>query len=86
MFPLRSRLWLSYAFIIVTALGLVAMILFVSQLLNPLLIVRRSGEVAGGTDDRERALKCAAIPIHFCFAENAASRTFDVRVFIVLKR
>ncbi len=34
---LRSRLWLSYAFLIVTALSLVAVILFVSFLRNPIL-------------------------------------------------
>ena len=34
---LRSRLWLSYALLIVTALGLVAMVLFISLLRNPLL-------------------------------------------------
>ena len=34
---LHSRLWLSYAFIIVTALGVVAMVLFIYLLRNPLL-------------------------------------------------
>ena len=34
---LRSRLWLSYALIIVTALGIVALVLFIYLLRNPLL-------------------------------------------------
>jgi signal transduction histidine kinase len=34
---LRSRLWLSYAFLIVTALSIVAVILFITLLRNPLL-------------------------------------------------
>jgi hypothetical protein len=50
---------------------------------TPLLIVRL-GEVAGGADDRERARKCAAIPIHFCFGRKA-SRTFNVRVLLFSK-
>ena len=34
---LRSRLWLSYALLIVTALGIVAVVLFISLLRNPFL-------------------------------------------------
>jgi signal transduction histidine kinase len=34
---LRARLWLSYALLIVTALGIVALVLFISLLRNPLL-------------------------------------------------
>jgi len=75
---LRARLWLSYALIIVTAFGVVAMIMFITLLRNPALnrqtierlnaiqtiIVQRDGQ---------QSLRAAA---------ERSSRVFDVRILL----
>ncbi|MDD2923283.1 MAG: HAMP domain-containing sensor histidine kinase [Anaerolineales bacterium] len=73
---LRSRLWLSYALIVVTALGVVAMVLFAYLLRNPLLYrqtIQRLKSVETIVTTRDDSRPLAAV------AENAA-RTFDVRI------
>ncbi len=79
---LRSRLWLSYALLIVTALGIVAVVLFVSLLRNPILYRQ--------TIERLQAVQTVVMegegrsnPISVV-AKNA-SRTFDVRVLLYSK-
>ena len=79
---LRSRLWLSYALLIVTALGIVAVVLFVSLLRNPILYRQ--------TIERLHAVQTVVMegegrsnPISVV-AKNA-SRTFDVRVLLYSK-
>jgi signal transduction histidine kinase len=75
---LRFRLWLSYAFIIVTALGVVALILFIYLLRNPLLYRQ--------TLLRLKAVQAVVIqrddtqPIEF--VAQKAARNFDVRVLL----
>lgn len=79
---LRSRLWLSYALLIVTALGLVAMVLFISLLRNPLLYrqtIERLQAVQAVVLEREGQ----SIPVSVA-AQNA-SHTFDVRVLLYSK-
>ena len=81
---LRSRLWLSYAFIIVTALGLVAMILFVSQLLNPTSYrqtLERLQAVQTIVSERENVPQSQSISV----SAEKASRTFNVRVLLFSK-
>jgi signal transduction histidine kinase len=81
---LRSRLWLSYAFIIVTALGLGAMILFVNQLLNPTSYrqtLERLQAVVTIVADRENVSKSQSISA----SAEKASRTFNVRVLLFSK-
>jgi two-component system OmpR family sensor kinase len=74
---LRSRLWLSYALLIVTALSLVAVILFFSLLRSPLLYrqtierLKAVGEVVAQTADSSL----------FASSQQAA-RTFDVRILL----
>ena len=79
---LRSRLWLSYAFIIVTALGVVAMVLFIYLLRNPLLYRQ--------TSERLKAVQAVVLqresqsqPVSV--AAQKASRTFNVRVLLYSK-
>ena len=79
---LRSRLWLSYAFIIVTALGVVAMVLFIYLLRNPLLYRQ--------TTERLKAVQAVVLqresqsqPVSV--AAQKASRTFNVRVLLYSK-
>ena len=76
---LRSRLWLSYAFIIVTALGVVAMVLFIYLLRNPLLYRQ--------TSERLKAVQAVVLqresqsqPVSV--AAQKASRTFNVRILL----
>jgi len=81
---LRSRLWLSYAFIIITALGLVAMILFVNQLLNPTSyrqILERLQAVQTIVTERENVPQSQSISV----SAEKASRTFNVRVLLFSK-
>src|SRR5688500_13274112 len=74
---LRSRLWLTYAILIVTALSLVALILFFSLFRSPLLYrqtierLRAVGEVV---------TQAESSPL-FASAEQTA-RTFDVRILL----
>ena len=76
---LHSRLWLSYAFIIVTALGVVAMVLFIYLLRNPLLYRQ--------TSERLKAVQAVVLqresqsqPVSV--AAQKASRTFNVRILL----
>jgi signal transduction histidine kinase len=81
---LRSRLWLSYALLIVTALGIVAVVLFVSLLRNPILYrqtTERLKAVQTVMADRENVLPSQPISV----AAQKASRTFDVRVLLYSK-
>ncbi len=76
---LRSRLWLSYAFIIVTALGVVAMILFLYLIRNPILYrqtLEKLKAVQGVVIERENGAQSIS-----AVAERA-SRTFDVRILL----
>lgn len=76
---LRSRLWLSYAFLIVTALGVVAVILFFSLLRSPLLYRQ--------TIERLNAVQQVVIEPWqdrsslFASAQQAAVK-FDVRILL----
>lgn len=71
---LRSRLWLSYAFLIVTALGVVAVILFFSLLRSPLLYRQ--------TIERLNAVQQVVIHDQTPLIDSAAraALTFDVRI------
>jgi signal transduction histidine kinase len=78
---LRSRLWLSYAFITVTALGLVALILFVYLIRNPILnrqTLERLRAVQAVVMERENAPQSQSISV----SVEKASRTFKVRVLL----
>ncbi len=79
---LRSRLWLSYAFIIVTALSVVAMVLFIYLLRNPFLYRQ--------TSERLKAVQAVVLqresqsqPVSVAAQE--VSRTFNVRVLLYSK-
>jgi len=81
---LRSRLWLSYALLIVTALGIVAVVLFVSLLRNPILYrqtTERLKAVQTVVMDRENVSPSQSISV----AAKKASRMFDVRVLLFSK-
>ena len=71
---LRSRLWLSYAFLIVTALGVVAVILFFSLLRSPLLYRQ--------TIERLNAVQQVVIRDSSPLIDSAkrTALTFDVRI------
>lgn len=74
---LRSRLWLSYALLIVTALGIVAVILFVSLLRNPLLYRQ--------TTERLKTVQTALIQResqNMSTAAQKAAENFNVRVLL----
>jgi two-component system OmpR family sensor kinase len=73
---LRSRLWLSYAFLIVTALGLVAVILFFSLLRSPLLYRQ--------TLERLNAVQQVIMQDQSSLIDSSrkAARTFDVRILL----
>ena len=76
---LRSRLWLSYAFVIVTALGVVAMILLIYLIRNPILYrqtLERLRAVQGVVMEREDVSQ----PQLLIPSAKKASRTFGVRV------
>ncbi len=78
---LRARLWLSYALIIVTALGVVAMILFVSLLRNPISYrqtLERLKAVQVMVVERENAPQSQSISA----SVERASRTFNVRILL----
>jgi signal transduction histidine kinase len=74
---LRSRLWLTYAILIVTALSLVALILFFSLLRSPLLY-RQTIERLSAVG--EVVTQAESSPL-FASAEQIA-RTFDVRILL----
>ncbi len=81
---LRSRLWLSYAFLIVTALSVVTIVLFISLFRNPLLYRQ--------TTERLKAVQAVLVerskepqsPPMSVLAEGSA-QTFDVRVIVFSK-
>jgi signal transduction histidine kinase len=76
---LRSRLWLSYAFLIVTALSVVAVILFFSLLRSPLLYRQ--------TIERLNAVQQVVMQDQSSLFEAAqkAGLTFDVRILLFSK-
>lgn len=78
---LRSRLWLSYAFIIVTALSVVAIVLFISLFQNP-LVYRQATERLRAVQAVlvERSKEAEAPPLSILADRNA--RTFNVRVVL----
>lgn len=81
---LRSRLWLSYAFLIVTALSVVTIVMFVSLFRNPLLYRQTTERLkAVQTVMLERSKEADAPPISV-LAERSA-RTFNVRVILFSK-
>ena len=78
---LRSRLWLSYAFIIVTALSVVTMILFVSLIRNPFLYrqtTERLKVVQAVLIERSKEQGAPSMPM---LAERVA-QSFSVRVVL----
>jgi signal transduction histidine kinase len=78
---LRSRLWLSYALIIVTALSVVTIVLFISLFRNPLLYRQTTERLkAVQLVMIERSTEADAPPIS-TLAERSA-RTFNVRVVL----
>ncbi|MEN9562892.1 MAG: hypothetical protein RIR73_1136, partial [Chloroflexota bacterium] len=81
---LRSRLWLSYAFIIVTALSVVTIVLFISLFQNPLLY-RQTTERLRAVQAVlvERSKEAEAPPLSVLTARNAL--TFNVRVVLFSK-
>lgn len=81
LLSLRSRLWLSYAFLIVTALITVTMILFISLIRNPLLY-RQTTERLKAVQAVliERSKEPGAPPISALVER--AGQTFGVRVLL----
>lgn len=78
---LRSRLWLSYAFLIVTALSVVTIVLFISLFRNPLLYRQATERLnALQTVMVERLSEAGAPPISELALRNA--QTFNVRVIL----
>ncbi|MBI3161699.1 MAG: hypothetical protein HYZ23_04280, partial [Chloroflexi bacterium] len=78
---LRSRLWLSYALLIVTALGIVGTILFFNLLRSPLAYrqtTERLNAVQGIIMERESDSQGQP----FSAIAQRASRTFNVRVLL----
>ena len=81
---LRSRLWLSYAFLIVTALIVVTIVLFISLFRNPLLYRQTTERLnAVRTLMVERLNETDAPPIAELALRNA--QTFNVRVVLFAK-
>lgn len=81
---LRSRLWLSYAFITVTALSVVTIVLFISLFQNPLLY-RQTTERLRAVQAVlvERSKEAEAPPLSVLATRNA--QTFNVRVILFSK-
>jgi signal transduction histidine kinase len=78
---LRSRLWLSYAFLVVTALSVVTIVLFISLFRNPLLYrqtTERLNAVQSVLLERSKESQAPSLPT---LAERGA-QTFDVRVIL----
>jgi signal transduction histidine kinase len=78
---LRSRLWLSYAFLIVTALSLVAVILFVSFLRNPILYRQTTEKIKAVQTvlmERESLPQAQSISI----SAKRAALAFSVRILL----
>ena len=81
---LRSRLWLSYAFLIVTALSVVTIVLFVSLFRNPLLYRQTTERLKAVQVVLVERSKEAQSPPMSILAERGA-RTFNVRVVLFSK-
>ena len=78
---LRSRLWLSYALLVVTALGVVAIVLFIYLLRNPMLYRQTSERlqaVQAVVMERESAPQSQPISV---VVQNASS-VFKVRILL----
>ena len=78
---LRSRLWLSYALLIITALAIVGMVLFLNLVKNPLLYrqtTERLKAVQAVILERESGVQSQSFPA----VAKKASRTFNVRVLL----
>jgi signal transduction histidine kinase len=78
---LRSRLWLSYALLIVTALSIVAVILFISLLRNPLLYRQTTEKLKAVQTvllERENLSQAQSISV----TAQRVARTFNVRVLL----
>jgi len=78
---LRFRLWLSYALLVVTALGVVAIILFINLIRNPFLYrqtIEKLKAAQSVLTDREVTLQSQPVSD----AAQNASRTFNVRILI----
>ncbi|HET7144477.1 MAG TPA: HAMP domain-containing sensor histidine kinase [Anaerolineales bacterium] len=74
---IRSRLWLSYAFLVVTALGIVAIVLFIYLIRNPFLYRQ--------TLEKLRVVQTAVVKRDaqsIEFAAERASRNFGVRIIL----
>lgn len=74
---IRSRLWLSYAFLVVTALGIVAIVLFIYLIRNPFLYRQ--------TLEKLRVVQTAVVKRDaqsIEFAAERASRNFGVRIVL----
>jgi len=81
---LRSRLWLSYTFLIVTALSVVTIVLFISLFRNPFLYrqtTERLNAVKAVMVERSKESEAPPITV---LAERSA-RTFNVRVVLFAK-
>ncbi|MCB9144281.1 MAG: HAMP domain-containing histidine kinase [Anaerolineales bacterium] len=78
---LRSRLWLSYAFLIVTALSVVTIVLFISLYRNPFLYRQTTEQLkAVQTILLQRSQEPQSLPLDV-IAERSA-QTFNVRVIL----
>ena len=78
---LRSRLWLSYALLVVTALSVVALILFIYLIRNPLLYrqtIERLKAVQSVVVERATTLPSQSTSV----LADDASRTFKVRILL----
>lgn len=78
---LRSRLWLSYAIIIVTALSVVTVVLFISLFRNPLLYRQTTERLRAVQAVLVERMKEPQAPPISNLADRSA-RTFNVRVVI----
>ncbi len=79
---LRARLWLSYALIIVTALGVVAMVLFISILRSPLSHRQTAERLSAVRTVLVERLQEAQAPSSFPTQARRAARTFGIRVLL----
>jgi signal transduction histidine kinase len=78
---LRSRLWLSYALLVVTALSVVAVILFIYLIRNPLLY-RQTIERLNAVQAVVLERSTASTSQPFSVVADNASRIFNVRILL----
>lgn len=81
---LRSRLWLSYAFLIVTALSIVAIVMFIYLLRNPFLY-RQTIERLKAVETMVAARESLSQGQSFPAIIERAARTFNVRIILYSK-